>query len=101
MVDSKGDLYCSVVAAQPVVARALEPNRWYLVALTYDHGAQLQEVYFNGVKVQEKAGLWRYQWHFMTFAQVGTGFSASDFLDGPGWYGYQGIVDVGRDTFRR
>ncbi|KAJ8552163.1 hypothetical protein ON010_g10384 [Phytophthora cinnamomi] len=96
MVTSTGDLCCSVLDEKPVVARRLKPNRWYHVALTYDHPAQLQDVYFNGLKVQSKTGLWRYQWHFMTYAQVGTGFDASDALNGPGWRGFHGVIDAFR-----
>ncbi|KAG7380001.1 hypothetical protein PHYPSEUDO_007874 [Phytophthora pseudosyringae] len=101
MVNSKGDLYCSVIPNKPVVRSNLEPNRWYHVALTYDQEEQRQDVYFNGVNVQSASATWRYVWHFMTYGQIGTGWSASEFPNCPrqcysGWYGFRGVIVVFR-----
>ncbi|GMF55031.1 unnamed protein product [Phytophthora fragariaefolia] len=92
MVSITGDLYCSVLAEQTNIASGLEPSRWYHVALTYNHTAQLQEVHLNGVKVHSKTGTWRYQRHFMTYGQVGSGVEPS----GSGWYGFHGVIDAFR-----
>lgn len=101
MVSSKGDLYCSVLPDKSIVARNIKPNRWYHVALTYDHEDQRQDVYFNRVKVQSKFGTWRYTWHFMMYGQLGTGCSASETLNcsregDNGWYAFQGVIDAFR-----
>ncbi|KAL4088330.1 hypothetical protein PRIC1_012753 [Phytophthora ramorum] len=89
-VSSTGDLYCSLLADGSVVARDLKPSVWYHVALTYDHAAQSQEVFVNGVQVQSKSGTWQYLWHFMMYGQIGTGYSTADC---PGWVGFHGVID--------
>ncbi|KAG1705998.1 hypothetical protein DVH05_002561 [Phytophthora capsici] len=88
-VSSTGDLYCSLIQDNTAVANNLEPNRWYHVALTYDHHEQRQNVFFNGAKVQSKVGSWRYNWHFMTFGQIGTGWSEVN----KKWDGFHGVID--------
>jgi hypothetical protein len=101
MVSSAGELYCSVQSGKHVVANNLEPNRWYHLALTFDHDIQREEVFLDGVKVRSEVGPRHHEWSDLDFAQVGTGCVTSNSLHCPrrgyiGWYGFNGVVD----TFR-
>ncbi|KAE9227054.1 hypothetical protein PF005_g4893 [Phytophthora fragariae] len=101
MVSSTGDLYCSVLAGKYAVASDLQPNRWYHVALTYDHNYQRQEVFLDGEKVWSVLGTRHDEWSHLTRGQVGTGCVTSNTLNCPfrghiGWYGFHGVVDAFR-----
>jgi hypothetical protein len=98
MVSSAGELYCSVQSGKHVVANNLEPNRWYHLALTFDHAKQREEVFLDGVKVRSEVGPRHHEWGDLIYAQVGTGCVTSNSLQCPrrgyiGWYGFNGVVD--------
>ncbi|RLN91755.1 hypothetical protein BBJ28_00012870 [Nothophytophthora sp. Chile5] len=97
IVDSKCNLYCSVLDDTKIVASDLMVNRWYHLALTYDGDRQSQVVYVDGVNVWAKEGTLHRDWHHLMYQQVGTGYLAAhdDFprRDPFGWYTFHGLID--------
>ncbi|GMF09084.1 unnamed protein product [Phytophthora lilii] len=101
MVSSTGEFYCSVLSEKVVAANNLESNRWYHVALTYDHDHQHQQVFLDGLKIRSEPGSRHHEWSRLMYGQVGTGCVTSDTLNCPrpghiGWYGFNGIIDCFR-----
>ncbi|KAG7380003.1 hypothetical protein PHYPSEUDO_007876 [Phytophthora pseudosyringae] len=98
VVNSAGDLHCSVLDAKPVVATDLLPSRWYHLVLNYDHDLQRQDVYLDGESVHSDIGALHEEWGFLMHEQVGTGCVTGGDREFPyrgylGWYGFNGIVD--------
>ncbi|RLN89625.1 hypothetical protein BBJ28_00013830 [Nothophytophthora sp. Chile5] len=98
VVDSKCNLYCSVLDFKKVVAQRLEANRWYHLVLTYDRDRQHQDVYVDGMNVWSEAGTLHREWHHLLHEQVGTGYVTAGGGDFPhsdyvGWYGFHGLLD--------
>lgn len=98
VVNASGDLHCSVLDVKPVVANNVKPNRWYHLALTYDHDRQRQDVYLDGDSVRSDTGALHEEWSHFTHEQVGTGCVTGGDVDFPyrghlGWYGFHGIMD--------
>jgi hypothetical protein len=101
VVSSAGELYCSVQNGKHIVASNLGPNRWYHLALTFDHDIQREEVFLDGKNVRSEVGSLHEEWSHLIYGQVGTGCVTSNSLQCPrrgyiGWYGFHGVVD----TFR-
>ncbi|RLN52416.1 hypothetical protein BBJ29_009931 [Phytophthora kernoviae] len=98
MVDSKRNLYCSVLDVKKVVAKDLRYDHWYHLVLTYDCDHQHQDVYVDGVNVWSEAGDLHREWHHLLHEQVGTGYITAGGSDYPhaeyvGWYGFHGLLD--------
>eukprot|EP00644_Phytophthora_capsici_P005489 jgi/Phyca11/131826/e_gw1.117.19.1 len=98
MVDSKSNLYCSVLDAKKPVAEALKCHHWYHLLLTYDLDQQKQNVYLDGENVWSTTGALHREWQHLLHEQVGTGYITAgggnyphgDFV---GWYGFHGLLD--------
>lgn len=98
VVDSKYNLFCSLLEDRALVAANMEPNRWYHLALTYDQAFQLQRVYLNGKNVHSDTGARRREWSRMAYQQIGTGHISAGEGDFPypgynGAYDFRGLVD--------
>ncbi|RLN20701.1 hypothetical protein BBJ28_00020434 [Nothophytophthora sp. Chile5] len=98
VVDSKCNLYCSVLDFKKVVAHNLKFHRWYHLLLTYDHACQRQNVYVDGANVWSETGALHREWGHLHHEQVGTGCVTAGNGDFPhpnyfGWYGFCGILD--------
>uniref|UniRef100_H3HA83 F-box domain-containing protein n=1 Tax=Phytophthora ramorum TaxID=164328 RepID=H3HA83_PHYRM len=98
VVNSSGDLHCSVLDAKPVVATDLQSSRWYHLVLSYAHDLQRQDVYLDGEKVRVDTGPLHEEWSYLTHEQVGTGCVTGGDLRFPyrghlGWYGFNGLID--------
>ncbi|KAG7380492.1 hypothetical protein PHYPSEUDO_007154 [Phytophthora pseudosyringae] len=98
VVSATGDLFCSVVDHRPVVQSQLQVERWYHVALTYDHVTQRQDVYVDGERRRSDTGPLHREMEFLKYEQVGTGCITANALHFPrpgylGWYGFNGVID--------
>lgn len=98
VVDSKCNLYCSVLDAKKPVASDLRCDHWYHLALTYDTHRQRQDVYVDGAKAWSAVGALHREWHHLLHEQVGTGYVTAGGADLPhaefvGWYGFHGLLD--------
>ncbi|OWZ03377.1 hypothetical protein PHMEG_00024906 [Phytophthora megakarya] len=98
VVDSKCNLYCSLLNRRTAVAATLDTNRWHHVALTYDLEKQYEQVYVDGVNVHSAAGLRRREWSRMSYQQIGTGHIIAGDGDFPypgysGAYDFRGLID--------
>ncbi|GAB9477120.1 hypothetical protein Gpo141_00014180 [Globisporangium polare] len=102
-VDAERNLFCSVVDCtspeNPPVSEALEPHRWYHLALVYENSQRGESVYLNGELVRTVQGLSPSRWRSLYAAQLGTGYVATD-SSGPsspkrksGWCDFHGVVD--------
>lgn len=101
-VDSQRNLFCSVIKAflpDTPIALALEPGRWYHLALVYAH--QCECVSLNGEAVRTEIGRLPAKWRALYAGQVGIGFvnassvevATASALEGVGWRGFHGVVD--------
>ncbi|KAG2783591.1 hypothetical protein Pcac1_g6984 [Phytophthora cactorum] len=98
VISATGDLFCSVIDYRPVVKSKLQVERWYHLALTYDHHTQRQEVYLDGEKLRSDTGALHREMDFLKHEQVGTGCITANRLQFPkpgylGWYGLHGVID--------
>ncbi|KAF4317539.1 hypothetical protein BBO99_00007983 [Phytophthora kernoviae] len=103
LVDTKRNLYCSVMNVKKVVAKDLKPNCWYHLALTYDVDLHRQEVYVNGENVWSEVGELRSRWPYLRHEQIGTGFCENHPSAGGiqyphprawgAWYPLYGLID--------
>ncbi|KAL4093024.1 hypothetical protein PRIC1_012013 [Phytophthora ramorum] len=98
MVDSKRNLYCSVLDFKTPVAKDLKCDRWYHLVLTYDLDRERQDVYLDGEKVWSATGSLHREWQHLLHEQVGTGYITAGGGDFPhaefvGWYGFHGLLD--------
>ncbi|GMF40211.1 unnamed protein product [Phytophthora lilii] len=98
MVDSKNNLFCSVLDVKPPVATDLRCDRWYHVVLTYDLARQRQDVFVDGERVWSATGALHREWQHLLHEQVGTGYvtaggSALPHGEFAGWYGFHGLLD--------
>ncbi|KAF1789815.1 Concanavalin A-like lectin/glucanase domain [Phytophthora cactorum] len=74
MVDSKSNLYCSVLDVKRPVAKDLKCDHWYHLVLTYDLEHQKQDVYLDGDNVWSTTGALHREWQHLLHEQVGTGY---------------------------
>ncbi|KAG7394266.1 hypothetical protein PHYBOEH_005421 [Phytophthora boehmeriae] len=98
MVDSKRNLFCSVLDVKKAVAKDLRYDHWYHLVLTYSSDRQHQDVYVDGINVWSEAGPLHREWHHLLHEQVGTGYVTAGGGDYPhpeyvGWYGFHGLLD--------
>ncbi|KAG3124842.1 hypothetical protein PI126_g23061 [Phytophthora idaei] len=98
MVDSKSNLYCSVLDVKRPVAKGLKCDHWYHLVLTYDLEHQKQDVYLDGDNVWSTTGALHREWQHLLHEQVGTGYITAGGGDYPhgdfvGWYGFHGLLD--------
>ncbi|GMF22779.1 unnamed protein product [Phytophthora fragariaefolia] len=98
LVSATGDLFCSVIDHRPVVKSSLQTQRWYHVALSYDHASRRQDVYVDGEKIRSDIGTLHREMEFLKHEQFGTGCITANGLHFPkpgylGWYGFHGLVD--------
>ncbi|KAG2792490.1 hypothetical protein PC116_g28111 [Phytophthora cactorum] len=98
MVDSKSNLYCSVLDVKRPVAKDLKCDHWYHLVLTYDLEHQKQDVYLDGDNVWSTTGALHREWQHLLHEQVGTGYITAGGGDYPhgdfvGWYGFHGLLD--------
>jgi hypothetical protein len=104
LVDTKRDLYCSVLSEKKAVARGLKPNCWYHAALAYDVDLQRQEVYVDGKLVSIEEGPLDTLWQRPQQEQVGTGYCDEATratgaqlphtrFRGGAWYSFYGFID--------
>ncbi|KAH7488922.1 uncharacterized protein KRP23_2864 [Phytophthora ramorum] len=69
MVDSKRNLYCSVLDFKTPVAKDLKCDRWYHLVLTYDLDRERQDVYLDGEKVWSATGSLHREWQHLLHEQ--------------------------------
>ncbi|KAG7380155.1 hypothetical protein PHYPSEUDO_007667 [Phytophthora pseudosyringae] len=98
VVDSKCNLYCSLLEGRTMVATNLELNRWHHLALTYDRDKCYERVYVDGANVRSASGQRRREWSRLAFQQIGTGHVVAGDGDFPypgysGTYNFRGLVD--------
>ncbi|KAE9111796.1 hypothetical protein PF002_g20843 [Phytophthora fragariae] len=98
VLDSKCNLYCSLLGGRTMVAPELQTNRWHHVALTYDREKQVERVYVDGVNVHFATGERRREWTRMAYQQIGTGHVVAGDGDFPypgysGAYDFRGLID--------
>ncbi|KAG2808153.1 hypothetical protein PC116_g20397 [Phytophthora cactorum] len=93
VISATGDLFCSVIDYRPVVKSKLQVERWYHLALTYDHHTQRQEVYLDGEKLRSDTGALHREMDFLKHEQVGTGCITANRLQfpKPGYLGCQAV----------
>lgn len=97
-VDAQCNLFCSAVKAFDLdvpVAFALEPGRWYHLALVYADRREC--VYLDGALLQTEIGKLPAKWRSLYAAQVGTGFVSAHSIGSPAqggrWHEFRGVVD--------
>ncbi|KAF1777683.1 Concanavalin A-like lectin/glucanase domain [Phytophthora cactorum] len=69
MVDSKSNLYCSVLDVKRPVAKDLKCDHWYHLVLTYDLEHQKQDVYLDGDNVWSTTGALHREWQHLLHEQ--------------------------------
>ncbi|KAF1777699.1 Concanavalin A-like lectin/glucanase domain [Phytophthora cactorum] len=91
MVDSKSNLYCSVLDVKRPVAKDLKCDHWYHLVLTYDLEHQKQDVYLDGDNLSIASG----SIYFTNRSGRGTSPRRGDYPHGDfvGWYGFHGLLD--------
>lgn len=96
-VDKHRNLYCSVLnGPKEIIAPALQVDRWYHVALTYED--EEQRVFLDGALVHFDEGELHREWNRLEHLQIGTGCISGASVGKPtpkfcGWYGFHGLVD--------
>ncbi|ETP18595.1 hypothetical protein F441_07201 [Phytophthora nicotianae CJ01A1] len=69
VISATGDLFCSVIDYRPVVKSKLQLERWYHLALTYEHETQRQDVYLDGEKLRSDTGALHGEMNFLKHEQ--------------------------------